>query len=175
MQELARNPRPAVVFHYQIAGRFLSVEFPDFATTDPADRYLSILRAVRVKDAGEAAGSSLSVEHGEFELLSGLRRCFLSDEAGTETSFYSNRDWFEVRIGSSTVRAGHDRKVRLSLGDDLDLQSFLFERVFAHALAPALRRAGAFELHCAAVVDPETSTPALIVGPSGSGKSTLTV
>lgn len=171
---MASTGRPAAVFHYRIAGRFLSVEFPDHDTVDPVDGYLSVMRASRVEAVDSALGSQLILQLGDLE-PSGLSSSFVSDESGTEASFYSNQDLFEVRIGESTVRAGRDRTVVVSLAEDFDRRSFLFERVFAHGLAPALRRAGAFELHCAAVIDPKTSISALIVGPSGSGKSTLTL
>ena len=173
MRDMACNPRPAVEFHYQIAGRFLSVEFPDFTAVDSVDRYLSVLRATRVDRIGDSGASRLILRNENAEALSELIGCYVTEEAGTETSFYSTPSLYAVRLGNSTVRAGIDRTVLASLADDLDRQSVLFERVLAHALATALRRAGAFELHSAAVVDPETSISALIVGPSGSGKSTL--
>ena len=78
-----------------------------------------------------------------------------------------------MRIGDSTVAAGTEPTVNVALPEQLDPASYLFERVLMHGVAAALRRAGAFELHCAAVTDPATAVSSLIVGPSGSGKSTL--
>ncbi len=171
---MASTRRPAAVLHYRIAGRFLSVEFPDQDTVDPVDGYLSVLRALRVEAAEAALGSSLILQREQLR-PSGLSSCFVSDDSGAEASFYSKQNLFEVRVGDSTVRAGRDRTVVVSLAENLERRSLLFERVISHGLAPALRRAGAFELHCAAVIDPKTSISALIVGASGSGKSTLTL
>jgi len=172
MHDMANSGRPAAVFHYQIAGRLFAVEFPDPYTIYPVDRYLSVMRASRVQSAGGVPGAKLILQRGNLE-RSNLPSCFVFDEAGAEASFCSSRNSYEVRIQNSTVRAGHDRTVVVSMAEELDRRSFLFERLFAHGLAAALRRAGAFELHCAAVIDPKTSRSALIVGPSGSGKSTL--
>jgi len=48
-------------------------------------------------------------------------------------------------------------------------------RLVSYALSAALRRRGLFELHSAALVDPQSGAGVLIIGPSGSGKSTQTV
>jgi len=48
-------------------------------------------------------------------------------------------------------------------------------RLVSYGLSAALRRRGRFELHSAALVDPQSGTGVLIIGPSGSGKSTQTV
>lgn len=175
MQEMAKTARPAVVFQYAIAGRFLSANFPDAIVADAADRYLSVLRASHVFDQNDtsAVSHSLTLFKGRWEIPAGLRPCFISSEAGVEVSYYSSRDSYIVRLGDSTVAAGTEPNVMVALSEELDSRSFLFERVLTHGLAAVLRRAGAFELHCAAVTDPATSVSALIVGPSGSGKSTL--
>jgi hypothetical protein len=47
-------------------------------------------------------------------------------------------------------------------------------RVTSFAVCAALRRFGLFDLHSAAVAEPDSGRGVLIVGPSGSGKSTLT-
>jgi hypothetical protein len=47
-------------------------------------------------------------------------------------------------------------------------------RVTSFAVCAGLRRFGLFDLHSAAVAEPESGAGVLIVGPSGSGKSTLT-
>jgi hypothetical protein len=61
------------------------------------------------------------------------------------------------------------------LSGRLPIQSPALTRVVTYALAAGLRRRGLFELHSAAVVDPQTGKGVLIIGPSGSGKSSLTV
>ena len=172
MYDVASRWPPARAFHYRIAGRLFSVELPDSETIHPLDGYFSVMRASRVEGVAGVPAARLILQRGSRDLL-GLGSSFVYDDTGGEAVCYSSRNLYEVRIKNSTVRAGRDRTVVVSMAEDLDPRSFLFERVFAHGLAAALRRAGAFELHCAAVIDPKTSRSALIVGPSGSGKSTL--
>jgi len=168
------NPRPAVVFHYEIAGRVLSVNLPDAETADSADRYLSLLRASRAADCrGLANAATLALLRQESKIPNELTCAFTSEEAGQPASYYSGNGSYAVRIGRSTVFADAESVVTIGLAENLDCKSFLFERVFTHGLTSALRRAGAFELHCAAVTDPHSGVSALIIGPSGSGKSTL--
>jgi hypothetical protein len=52
--------------------------------------------------------------------------------------------------------------------------SSTFVQLLSHALSPALRRCGLFEIHSAGVIPPESNTAIMIAGASGSGKSTLT-
>ena len=65
-------------------------------------------------------------------------------------------------------------QVDLWLESPLDSSSIVTGQLLSHALAPALRRCGVFEIHSAGVIAPESSEVVLIAGPSGSGKSTLT-
>jgi len=162
----------AIDFTYQIADRSISVNSPDENTAQSVDRFLTELRASRViRHDGHSA--KLILKRGCSELPSNLHRCFTSVEAGTEVSYYSGESSYVVTLGSSAVCAHDNAAVQIALADDLDSRSFLFQRIVTHGFAMAMRRVGAFELHCAAVVDPETSHATLIIGPSGSGKSTL--
>ena len=69
---------------------------------------------------------------------------------------------------------GLANKVDLWLDTPLNLSSGLTGQLLSHALAPAFRRCGVFEIHSAGVIAPGTDDVILIAGPSGSGKSTLT-
>src|SRR5437764_1880552 len=172
MQSGLTHGRPAIASTYEIAGRFVLVESPSVAVAEAADRLLSSLRFTReVADKTISRDVTLSLSMGEFLLPHDVKICIVSEEA----AFYNNDHAYIVRLGSSAVAAGSDSLVNLTLAHDLDPGSFLFERVLSHGLATAMRRAGAFELHCAAVIDPQTGKSALIIGPSGSGKSTITL
>ena len=159
---------------YQIADRLISVACPDEIAGHSADSFLTELRASRVT-RGSGSAAQLIMKRGRFQLPSNMRRCFTSVEAETEVVYYSGESSYVVTLGSSTVFAGDTTTVEITLAPDLDCSSLLFQRVLIHGLAAALRRAGAFELHCAALVDPRTSDATLLIGPSGSGKSTLAI
>jgi hypothetical protein len=169
---LTATPRLTINFTYQIADRFISVDSPDKPAAQSVDRFITELRAARVvrHDGPEA---KLTLRRGSSPLASNVRRCFTSVEAATEVAYYSGDSAYIITLGDSTVSADDSVAVEINLAADLDCQSFLFQRVFIHGFATSLRRVGAFELHCAAVVAPGASQATLIVGSSGSGKSTL--
>lgn len=170
MQVVASHGRPALAETYEIAGRFLLVDTPSTTISAATDRVLSMLRLSRMgADATISPDAVLTLSSGKFDLPSAVEICAVTEEA----VYYHNEDSYFVRLGDSVISADTSSIVNASLAGDLDCQSLLFGRVLSHGLATALRRAGAFELHCAAVIEPETKAAVLIVGPSGSGKSTL--
>jgi len=170
MQVVASPDRPALTETYEIAGRLLLIKAPSATISAATDRVMSMLRLSRKgADATVLPDAVLTLSAAKFYFPSKVEISAVTDEA----VYYQNEDSYFVRLGASVISAGISNMVQASLAEDLDCQSLLFGRVLSHGLATALRRAGAFELHCAAVIEPETNTSVLIVGPSGSGKSTL--
>jgi hypothetical protein len=86
------------------------------------------------------------------------------------TTSYLDIDGSVVAIGKPGVPA-----VEVRIDGPLALDAPALTRVVSYALSAALRRRQRFELHSAALVDPESGKGVLIVGRSGSGKSTLAV
>jgi len=170
MQVVASRDRPALAETYEIAGRLLLVDSPTQTISAATDRVLSMLRLSRI-GAGTTVlpDAVLTLSSTKFDFPSKVEISAVTEEA----VYYQSEDSYFVRLGDSVISADNSATIKASLAKDLDCQSLLFGRVLSHGLATALRRAGAFELHCAAVVEPETKTTVLIVGPSGSGKSTL--
>ena len=82
---------------------------------------------------------------------------------------------FDFDSASVVVHPGNTHQIDLLMRRDLDFQQFDDLQVLNYAISTALRRCDVFELHSAAVVDPETKRGVLFVGASGSGKSTLTL
>jgi hypothetical protein len=73
-----------------------------------------------------------------------------------------------------TFGPGASREVDLWVNKPYELSSSIVAQLLSHALSPALRRSGIFEIHSAGVVPPGSDRAAMIAGPSGCGKSTLT-
>jgi hypothetical protein len=169
---LRANPQLTIDLTYEIADRSISVDSPDEIAAQSVDRFLAELGAARVSRQDERP-AKLTLRRGFSDLPSNVSRCFTSVEAQTEVSYYSGESDYIVTLGGSAVSARGNAAVQITLAMDLDCQSFQFQRVLNHGLATALRRVGAFELQCAAVVKPGSSHAMLIIGPSGSGKSTL--
>lgn len=173
LQRAVSNRRSAITLRYEIADRFFSVNCSEEDIAESAHEFLSILRATRSSKLNQAAHAEITLLTRSAEVPPDVALCFGTTEAGAEVSYYSDPHSYAVKLANSVVVARGGRDVIVSLSDDLDYRSFLFQRVLTHGFTAAMRRAGAFELHCAAVVEPGSSRAVLIVGPSGSGKSTL--
>jgi hypothetical protein len=170
MQVIASRDRPALAETYEIAGRLLLVDTPSATISTATERVLSMLRLSRKgADTNISPDAVLTLTSAKFDLPSTVEISAVTEEA----VYYQDGGSYFVQLGDSVISADHSATVKASLAKDLDCESLLFGRVLSHGLATALRRAGAFELHCAAVIEPETDATVLIVGPSGSGKSTL--
>jgi hypothetical protein len=87
-----------------------------------------------------------------------------------EGASYIDIDGSMVAIGGPGLA-----DVEVWMNGPLALDSPVLTRLVSYALSAALRRRALFELHSAALVDPQSETGVLIIGPSGSGKSTQTV
>ena len=89
-------------------------------------------------------------------------RCFTD-----ERSYY-------LKFEDALVVFGDDSaQVDFWIAETYDRSSTTFAQLLSQALAPALRRAGLFEIHSGGVIPPSSTSAIMIAGPSGSGKSTL--
>jgi hypothetical protein len=167
---LVESSRPAVAQTYAIAGRSLLVHSPSAEIAAATERIFSMLRLANA-DQGSGPTATLKLLVKSFE-LPGEAECSAANE---EAEFYQTSNSYFAKLQSSVVAADESLVVTIYLSPDVDYNSFLFGRVLSYGLGAALRRLGAFELHCAAVVEPRSKAAALIVGGSGSGKSTLTL
>jgi hypothetical protein len=102
----------------------------------------------------------------EFEIAGGGRCCTDGRMA------YIDIDGATIAIGAAGLAAV---EIWIPPPPAPALQVPALTRIVSYALAAALRRHRLFELHSAALVDPDSGRGLLIIGPSGSGKSTLTV
>jgi hypothetical protein len=88
----------------------------------------------------------------------------------------ADNETFYVEFEKSLVVFGPASDVQVDLWIDSppDFSTRIIGQLLSHALSPALRRCGVFEIHSAGVIAPGSDKAILIAGPSGSGKSTLT-
>ena len=98
------------------------------------------------------------------------------DVAGGGTCYTDGRTSY-IDIDRSIVAIGLPDRAAVEVWIDgpLPLESPALTRLVTYALSAALRQRRRFELHSAAVIDPESGAGVLIAGPSGSGKSTMAV
>jgi hypothetical protein len=83
---------------------------------------------------------------------------------------------FYLKFDNSLIVFGSDTSADVDLWVDqpYDVSSAKVAQLISHALSPAMRRCGVFEIHSAGVIPPDRTRAMMILGPSGSGKSTLT-
>lgn len=177
MEVLQVFDRPASQSFFTVAGRFLFVE--------PADRRLAQL-VERLFAGWQLTPVAAPGQKAEIEIK------FFCDGSGPATpSALDQFDQFDIadggrcytaansyylEFGNSSMRLRHGVPVRVDVWfkEVPEITDPELARVTSFAVCAALRRFGLYEVHSAAVVEPESGQGVLIVGPSGSGKSTLT-
>lgn len=165
--------RPALASLYEVAGRFVLLDFSDRVTAESVQRFLDRWKIV-VVTPGEQQIPHARIHCTLGELVdppTGLEEFPLGDEING----YATDTSYQIFFTDSIVAADEGSVVNLSLGQPLQANHPELAQIVSHALSAALRRCGVFELHSGAVVDQSTGKALLICGPSGSGKSTLTL
>ena len=89
---------------------------------------------------------------------------------------HTDNSSFYLKFDNSLIVFGGETSADVDLWVDqpYDVSSAKVAQLISHALSPALRRCGVFEIHSAGVIPPDRTRAMMILGPSGSGKSTLT-
>lgn len=160
---------------YRIAGRTIIVEALDVFARDVvrdlfADWYL-------LPQAGNAESSFAVIRIRSNDQPPTIPQGFDRFEIAGEGLCYSQGTVSYIDIQGSRIAIGAPgmADVEIWLNRISAKRSPEATRLISYALSSALRRCGLFELHSAAVVEPESGRGALVIGASGSGKSTLTV
>jgi hypothetical protein len=173
-----RRNRPAVSRRtlYRVAGESLLVETRDSWATAAVDTLFAgwyLMPDDAVDGITPAPGIVMSSEVRPAPIPKGLEEF---EVAGGGTCYTDGRTSY-LDIEGSVVAIGEPGAgtIEVRMDGPLPLESPALTRVVTYALSAALRQRDRFELHSAAVVDPESGKGVLIAGPSGSGKSTLSV
>jgi len=89
---------------------------------------------------------------------------------------HTDNSSFYLKFENSLIVFGRDifAVVDLWVDKPYDVSSAKVAQLISHALSPAMRRCGIFEIHSAGVIPPDRTRAMMILGPSGTGKSTLT-
>ena len=167
--------RPAAKMYYSVAGRTVLIEaFDDWSFSAVSQLFAGWFLTLLPQSTTHKPDLTLRIRCGQtppsvptgltvFEIALG-GRCHTDN-----SSFYLRFDNSLVVFGSDTSAA-----VDLWVDQPYDLSSAKVAQLICHALSPAMRRCGVFEIHSAGVIPPGRTMAMMILGPSGSGKSTLT-
>ena len=166
--------RPATKVYYSVAGRTVLIETYEewtvravsllfggwFLSSIPMDAFSTTDVTIRVR-AG-VPGPFVPKGLNSFPITHG-GTCYTDDQV-----YYLSLNDSLIVFGDkpSEIDVWFKQLYELNFGS--------VTQVFSHALSPALRRCGLFEIHSAAVMPPRCTRAVMIAGPSGSGKSTLT-
>ncbi|MCM3871809.1 MAG: hypothetical protein ND895_14095 [Pyrinomonadaceae bacterium] len=160
---------------YEIADRLLSVETDADWTTRLADTFFSGLHLspslgrdtgpvhLQLKITTEPP-PPLPTQLERFEVPGGV--CYKNHQ-----SYY-----LEVKDSRIAVGARNSKQVKVWLGNTARARTRAsLITVMAYAVPAALRRIGLYDLHAAALIEPESGLCFLFPGPSGSGKTSLSL
>ena len=167
--------RPATRMFYLVAGRTIAIEasddFPQRAVSEILSGWFFTLVPPHIASEPDAVvrihcrldPPAIPSDLSSFAITCG-GVC-----STDETTYYLTFDDAVVIFRSDSLV-----QVDLWIRQTYDSSSSAFVQLFSHALSPALRRCGLFEIHSAGVIPPGSNNAILIAGASGSGKSTLT-
>jgi hypothetical protein len=173
---IASSERPAISLVFEIAGRFVLVESLDDAQPAGLDQLLAGFYVTPAKQSGSVTPDAII----EFRRDDGLLPCDNNlDRFEVPGGGYCYTDgrsfWFDFESARVVVHPAPSRCSEILVKENLDLSRPEHLQVFNYAISASLRRCGIYELHSAAVLDPQTRAGVIFVGPSGSGKSTITL
>ncbi|HKR13113.1 MAG TPA: hypothetical protein VJT15_13720 [Pyrinomonadaceae bacterium] len=171
--------RPASRCFYTVAGRFLFVETTDLRLARLLEGLFAGWQLTPVSSPDREAEIEIRFFNGspapeiphtvnQFEIADG-GRCYAAAD-----SYYLQFENSLMRLRQSGPAPGGPVQIDVWVREAPETADAELAHVTSFAVCAALRRFNIFDLHSAAVVEPESGNGVLIVGSSGSGKSTLT-
>lgn len=171
----AFSARPAVSMTYEIAGRFLSIESNEGLQPAGLDQLLARFYLTPAESSEVVAPDAIIKFSREKNLdpISSDLECF--EVPGGHCHTDGQLFVFDFDSGRVVVQPYPSRLTEIVMNRKMNLTRSQDAQIFNYAISAALRRCDFYELHSAAVLEPETRRGILLVGPSGSGKSTITL
>lgn len=166
--------RPASRSCYTVAGRFLFIEIDHPRLAGLIERLFAGWQLTPVSPSQPDAEIEIRFFANDSgpEIPSALNQFAIAD-GGT---CHADADAYYLQFDNSLMRLRQTVPVQVDvwLREVSEAVDAELARVASFAVCAALRRFGLFDLHSAAIVEPQSGKGVLVIGPSGSGKSTLT-
>lgn len=165
--------RPASRSFYTVAGRFLFVTTTNLRLAQLLAELFAGWQLTPLSPTEREAEIEITFFSGHpTEIPPNLNQFEIADGGRC----YAGGDGYYLEFENSLLRLRSTTPVQVDVWvrEIPETPDAELAHVTSFAVCAALRRFGIFDLHSAAVVEPENGKGVLIVGPSGSGKSTLT-
>ena len=163
-----------LISHYNIAGRLLRVHTLGDWETQWVAGFLNGFHLVQKFAPVDQPSITLTVRRAPLPSVpSGLQSFAIN-----RGHCYTDESQYFLTVDESLVHicTPAERLVEVWFGVTEQAQHpVALVNAFSYGLQAALRRAGVFDVHAAAAVEPLSQAGALFVGASGSGKTTLTL
>jgi hypothetical protein len=161
--------------YYSVAGRTVLIDaYDDWSANVVSHVFAGWFLTLLSRQPDPGADTTLRIHCGVTPppIPSGLTTYSITNGG----SCYTDDHIYYLKFDGSLVvfGPGPARVVDLWVDKPYELPSSTVVQLVSHALSPALRRSGVFEIHSAAVIPPDHQKAIMIAGPSGCGKSTLT-
>jgi len=166
--------RPATRMAYSVAGRVLLIEaYDDWSVEAVSQVFARWFLTPLPKQRTNESDVTVRIRCGATPPLlpTGLTVFDIGFGGTCQTDDLS---YFIKFDRSMIIFTGRTSEVDLWVDQPYDVSSPNVTQLISHALSPALRRCGIFEIHSAGVIPPGHDKAIMFAGPSGSGKSTLT-
>lgn len=158
---------------HRIAGKLLTL---DVAAPEPAETISELFARWYVfpADANAPSGTpQISVRGGP---RPSIPPGGLTFEVAAGDCCYADAYTYVVDLGAIVVKVEGTPAEAVIWMEDLDVfDAAVMRDAVMYAVSAVLRRSQRYDLHCGALVHPDTGKGVLLIGPSGSGKSTLAV
>jgi hypothetical protein len=163
-----------LISHYNIAGRLLRVHTLGDWETQWVAGFLSGFHLEQEFAPTDQPSITLAVKRAPLpDVPSGLQSFAIN-----RGHCYTDESQYFLTVDESLVHicTPAERQVEVWFGvTEQARHPVALVNAFSYGLQAALRRAGVFDVHAAAAVEPRSQAGALFVGASGSGKTTLTL
>ena len=165
----------ALVSYYTIAGCLLHIEAQDEWAAEWVASFLNGFHLKRMAAADDKrAAVTIRVRRATPPNVPSGLQTFAINHGVCHTD--GTQYFLVVDQSLIIIKAPASRTIEVTFGTSAHARHpVALVNVFSYGLQAALRRASAYDVHAACVVEPASGAGALIIGPSSSGKTTLTL
>ena len=172
--QIQTRPNSDLTTHYEIAGRLLRIQTLGVWEASWVSSFLDGFHLVQTIEATNQTPITLTVRRAPLPQIPTHWQSFAINHGDC---FTDDCEYF-LSVNDSLVHIAAPQEGLVEVWFGVSEQArhpIALVNAFSYGLQAALRRAGAFDVHAAGAVEPNSGAGTLFVGASGSGKTTLTL